>query len=747
MLYVCAAITSQPVTENTASDEGFSDAVDAFNSVATTLQNMWWLILAIIAVIAVVLSVFSVRKKSWNYTERQLSILKTNGKYIPGLFVELNESKDVLRFFLFGKKWRKRIINRYNYIYDNFYGQILKKGNTESGIAFHLKKWTMLAKVEETIDSAIDYHERFSRREIKLKKEFTESEILFEIIHYPYTEALTELQYFVKAANSNYIVLTGSAGNGKTNLLCSIAELAIKLKQPVLFLNSRDVDKDIDDYIIEKLKAPDFWKKHKEIYFWFVNVILWLRRKHLFILIDAVNESDKPDFGKQINSFINDQEKNCCFKIITSCRSEYYKDRFSEYLSDGIRQKHLVYDVRDGEYPEAAIHRIIKRYRDHFKYSGHMSDAVVHVLCEHLLLLRIFFEVYEGSNEDILSIRKHEIFAEYVKRIKESKAPNIEVILDVVADAMIEGMSFDDLEIERVSRFSGEELQTTFDETVLLSKKLISHEGTIASKETEVVYFVFDEMRDYCIARRIMQRNSTPESVDGDGIVSDLMRIREAKVSCEEGVIQYAYVFFKTDTLLSEEERKLYCEKILNFYRLEEGHKAHYYHTKHRVEFLNYGLKILFATGFPLEEFEKDYIRDCLKKCPNEDGGKLFDVALEGTMVGLPNNFDLYFDILCGLGDIKLISRAYKQMITHTYDDSVQLPYELIGYYKDVCDDYPDRALQIQKAAELYMLLFKIEDRDEGVFEMMYYFESLPEHNRIREEMRQVIFSAIDGEQ
>ena len=39
-------------------------------------------------------------------------------------FVELNNSKEVLRYFVYGKKWRKRLIKNFNYVYDNSYGEI-----------------------------------------------------------------------------------------------------------------------------------------------------------------------------------------------------------------------------------------------------------------------------------------------------------------------------------------------------------------------------------------------------------------------------------------------------------------------------------------------------------------------------------------------------------------------------------------------------------------------------------------------
>lgn len=69
---------------------------------------------------------------------------------------------------------------------------------------------------------------------MEFKPEYKESQFLFEILHYPYTDMLGYLHRCSKAANSKYFILTGSAGNGKTNLLCSISELLISLKETVI---------------------------------------------------------------------------------------------------------------------------------------------------------------------------------------------------------------------------------------------------------------------------------------------------------------------------------------------------------------------------------------------------------------------------------------------------------------------------------------------------------------------------------
>ena len=63
--------------------------------------------------------------------------LKKSRKYISDLFVELNEGKETLRYFVYGERWKKRIIKDFNNIYANAYGDILKKAVKDMDRCFH----------------------------------------------------------------------------------------------------------------------------------------------------------------------------------------------------------------------------------------------------------------------------------------------------------------------------------------------------------------------------------------------------------------------------------------------------------------------------------------------------------------------------------------------------------------------------------------------------------------------------------
>lgn len=723
-----------PTEAGTGSTVTAADTVDRFNTIIETIQHVLLVVGLIVIAVLIILSIVRIRRRSVRFTERQISSLKNNGKYIPGIFVELNESKEVLRYFVFGKKWKNRIICSFNYIYNNVYGDILKKGSIDDGLKFHLSRFASLQDIESTVDTCLAYHDQLRERKVKLKPEYEESEILFEIIHYPYSDALEKLQNISKAAKNNYLVLTGSAGNGKTNLLCSISELAIKLKHAVVFLNSREINGDITNYMLKCLNVHESLVKHKGLYFRIINTELWLRQKKLFIIIDAVNENEKEEFAKNIQKFINEMKEFRQFKIIVSCRNEYYKERYEAVISKGIKQPHLVYDLKTESYPQSAIDRLMERYKGYFNYTGYISDAVKSVICEHLLLMRVFFEVNKNSDEDALSIKKHEIFAEYVNQIKESKAPNIEKILDAISDFMLSSKEFDNVDKSLLFCFSDDEINTAFDETILLNKKLVIQEGTIARREKEAVYFVFDEIRDYYLARRIMQVHTDDNSIDGNAILNQIQEIREAKASCEEGVIHYTYVFFRTANGIEPDVRKRYCKKILEMYQIKDDYRGFYYHRHRREEFMNYGMKIIFTSGLPLTDYEIQYVQDCLHKAPNEDGGKLFDTALIGTQVGLSTDLNLYFDILFGLKDKDAIIKTYQAMTARAELAGIDLPFDLIPAHRNIVNQYPDRALQIQKAAELFMIMFRV-DNPEREYELQDYFCELSNHEEVKKEM------------
>ena len=710
--------------------------IDFFSSLSDTIQNLLWLGILIFTIFVLIISLFSIRRKANKFTSEQINHLINDGKYIPGVFVELNESKEVLRYFIYSKKWRKRLIQNFNFIYDNAYGDILRKAYDTPDMCYRLSRKTSLEKIEKTMKSTFDFHNNFSRLNVEFKPEYKESQFLFEILHYPYTDILGYLHRCSKAANSKYFILIGSAGNGKTNLLCSIGELLISLKEAAIFLNARDIEGDVLEYLFYKLKLPETYRKHKDMYLYLVNLLLTIQHKHLFVVVDAINENDSEEFGSKIATFINKMTGHSRVKVLVSCRNEYYKERFRECLVEKVDIPAFEFDLKEQHYTLVAINQIIKAYSKYFNYSGNISHTVRNVLSEQLLLLRIFFEVNKDSSVDVFSIRKHEIYAQYIEVVKHNNGEYIVRVLDAVADFMIENENYDEISLSDLENIgiTSDEIKKTVDSSIFLSKKLIFHEGTIARNENEVLYFVFDEMRDYYIARRILLRNISADNVNGEVVLEKLRQLRATGASCEEGVIHYCYMFFRTDEVVEKlGQTETMCNSILDLYRIPEGReRKSYWHMHHREEFQNLGLRIILTSGIELSNFEISYIQDCLRKDPYEDGGILFDTMLDGTLYGGIYNLDIYLDILFGLKNKDEILNAFHKINARNNMDNRFIPEDFIQYYIRLEDS--ENKLQIQRVAELFLLCFKLHDAD-AQEELEDFFYNLATHDKVQNEM------------
>lgn len=731
-------MSSVPV--ESSSDVGqFAQKVSGISEFSGTIQNLWWIIVVVITTLCYIGTFFLFSTRTSQYTRKQISKLIENGKYIPGLFIELNETKEVLRYFVHKRAWKKRLIRDFNIVYSNEYGKILKSARIQWPGTFHLKKFSSFHRIQANINFALELHKKIERRKVQFKSGYEESQPLFEILHYPYSETLNLLYKCCRAATQRYIILTGSAGNGKTNLLCSICELLLCYHEPVIFLNSRDISGNICEFLFSELEIPEFFLKHQKLFWNVINCLFWIRRKYLYIVIDAINENDRKDFEKDIAKLCTKLLKYKRINILVSCRNEYYKQRFRKPLVEQVDATPFELDLKEQLYTPHAIERTFKVYRDFFNYTGEVSLSVKEILTQQLLLLRMFFEVFKDSSENVSSIRKHEVFAKYISSVQNFTDTDVTTILNALADFMITNAQYDYVEIENLlnSNIDVSGLQKILDGSVLISKRIVSHEGTIASNEQEVIYFVFDDLRDYYLARRLLLGHISKNTVNGESILERIIELKECKSSCAEGVIHYAYCFFRTDEIviqsgLSEE----LCKKILNIYHIpDRSEKSHYWYRNNEREFQNLGLRIIMTSELPIENFEVEFIRECLRKAPYEDAAVLFETMVRGALTGSQKNLDFYLYILFGLKSLEELRKVFVESISnYNFEDSLLLS-EFITYHKTLYEKNVDAALQIQKTAELFLLCFRCKDillqRS-----LETYFYSLPLHNIVQQELQ-----------
>lgn len=725
-----------------------AEAIESLANLSSNLQDLWWLLLLIVVIVAGIAAVILFCLRTHKVTLKTISGLKKNKKYIPKVFVELNECKEVLRYFVYGPAWKERIIKEFNDIYHNYYGEILKHAVNKNDCVFHLSAFEKMSSILSAIQGKKKLHNSLKNRQYDFVEDYSESQALFEICVYPYDKALTKLEKYTKSSMSRYLVMTGSAGNGKTNLLCSISELIMNLEHAVIFITAREIKDNPERYILDHLQVPQFIKNYPKAYWKIVNLLLFFRRRYCFIIVDAINENEEEDFSKKLSLFINEMLTYTRFKVIVSCRNEYYQSRFRENLVENISVPGFELDIKDEDYNKKALERIFVVYKNYFKFEGRVSLAVKEILYDQLLLLRIFFETYANSNVDVLSICKHEVFKEYINHVALTTSSDTDKFLRKLARIMLDNEQYDGIPISAIENIplDVDVIKKTIDDSILISKKIVTNEGTIAELENEVIYFVFDEMRDYVLAREIVLANTDSEGrINLKSILNNIFYLKERGSSPLEGVIHYTYVLFRTEKnwadLRSSNELRT---KLLNLVKFPGDRRKNdlYCGRRHRVEFKNLGLRIILTSGLSIEEVEKDYIRTCLINDPCEDGGIVFDAMLKGTMVGGVYNLDTYLDIIFGIHDKECMIKALMAIKVRKFYYDYYMPDNIENIHRSLYLNDSASAEQIQRVAELFLLCFNIEDTDEH-YSLKNYFDNLPNHQEIHNQMIEKIKVAL----
>ena len=742
-MYFCLELSNVLIVLEKNIADGKCLIIKWLSDFSETIQNIKWLGGLLVIYVIVLITLLAFRKKANNYTKSQINHLIVEGKYIPGVFVELNNAKEIIRYFIYSKKWKNRIINDYNLIYDNYYGVLLKKAFFDLPFRLKLTKRCSLKRIINESESALSFHESVRESKASISPDYKMTKYLFEIVQYPYREALKSVIEFARSAESRYFVLTGSAGNGKTNLLCSISQLLINLKEAVIFLNAKDIKGDITDYIICELIKNKYIIKNKKVFLFLINTLFMIKRKHLVLIIDAINENGEEEFRNNLSSFINSFLKFSRVKIIVSCRNEYYEERFKKILVNNVNVPAFEFDLKEQNYNSNAIENIINAYKKHFNYSGRISEPVKLQLSKQLLLMRIFFETNRDKSEEALTIRKHELFYNYIDTVKNQNGDLIIRLLDVIADNMLNSNRFDKVNLDVIYHlgFNQDDIDKAIDSSILLSKKIVFNKNTIARSEEEYIFFVFDEIRDYYLSRRIILNNTVEGKIAIDPIISEVIKLNNDHSVCAEGITNYIYTFLRTDASIAKANNtKPLCNRILNLYRtIENSNKEQHSFRERRDEFSNLGLRIVMTSGIELADFEIEYIQHCLIISSREDVARLFNAFFEGTLYGGVYNINTFLYILFGIRDLKVISSVISDAFFNPYNSMVS-PIDLIKCHYD--NDNTEKKQQIQMVAELFLLFYKMGDKEKQK-KLEDYFYNLENHMEIMQSLKERLVKLI----
>src|SRR5699024_703333 len=186
-------------------------------------------------------------------------------------------------------------------------------------------------------------------------------------------------------------------------------------------------------------------------------------------------------------------------------------------------------------------------YQNYYNVKGEISLHAKERLLSSLFLMKIFFEVNRDRNENIIELRNTEIYFNYITSVASSiKEINFFQIIQKIADAMITDSQYDwvDLNCIGIDGTHREKLYNVLDDNLIISRTVRSGKG-ITKSENEVVIFVFDEFRDFCLARCLLLHAESKHDNEYSFFFNKVNEMFQQRQSPVEGVIKYGYYYFK----------------------------------------------------------------------------------------------------------------------------------------------------------------------------------------------------------
>ena len=93
-------------------------------------------------------------------SDEQILSLNQNGKYIPELYVEINNTAEQLRYFARPSKFRKKLISDFNKLFDNTASQRINR-TIDDDLIIHLDMFSSYGKIQRAIENNLNVFDHY----------------------------------------------------------------------------------------------------------------------------------------------------------------------------------------------------------------------------------------------------------------------------------------------------------------------------------------------------------------------------------------------------------------------------------------------------------------------------------------------------------------------------------------------------------------------------------------------------------
>lgn len=464
---------------------------------------------------------------NWNVEKN-----KKTGKYLPGVFLENREVKQQLRDFVAPNTFATLILEKADAI-DTYRMNRNRKMRHKEPFEFDVTPYKDFVSEE----SFPDFYKGAKNFEQYLGSKYDELHPERDRYHLG-TSRFGSLMSRMQFVLSKLLLITTSAGQGKTNQICDLVEnVLLKRRIPFVYLNGYEIKADsIPDSFADSM-LPGHNVSFDDC---MKGIVTYCRYKRcpIVLVIDGLNENPEPDvFARHLITFLELVLQYDCVKVVMTCRTEYYKEYYSD-IDNAFDGRLVKVEDMNSRLDEELESRLIGNYFHHFNISVKLTKDVQRELCDNLLLLRFFSEAYQGRCLGYVhSINREEVFATYYQKMKQQLIDKVQQeehyrladqhVIDFITrilNLMVTNNKFFNVPLSDLMHTFSVEEQRIFsrflDENILLRKDLApDSKGPFA--HSEVVNFTYDAFRDYLMATYLVDCVFPNDSDQFENLIKD----------------------------------------------------------------------------------------------------------------------------------------------------------------------------------------------------------------------------------
>lgn len=450
------------------------------------------------------------------YYDRNVRKNITSGKYLPNVFIDDMKTKQLLRDFVDPYTFGKLVLDRcasFELYRINRNRRIHHKKSFEFDITPY-RSFVAEESIRQFYHGARVFQHFLRSKYGELNP--NNSNDYFE--YSKFGKQNEHLRYVV----GRLLLITSDAGQGKTNLVCDLVDNVLLTRHiPFIYLNGYEIKPDDIGQsfaaMLQPGKGVSFDHAINE-----VATYCKYKRCPIIFIIDGLNENPQPDvFASHLEVFLDMVLQYDCVKVLMTCRTEYYRERFASL--DASFKGMIKIDELNSHLRDDKKEKLLRNYLTYFEINATIVHDIKDVLCDDLLLLRIFCEANQKKSLGCVhSIKREELFAEYYEKMTEKlkekvlneqgyrlKNASITIFMENMVRYMINSNSFFNVPLPELLKNISKEEEDIFnrflDENILLRKDL-TPEGKGAFIHKEVANFTYDSFRDYIISAYLSDR-------------------------------------------------------------------------------------------------------------------------------------------------------------------------------------------------------------------------------------------------